>query len=99
MFQPIQNIKWDPQEPVDMINPYTGFYSFVSLCKSINIAKILQFVMDFHGKIESLAGGDLPKRVQKDLKKDVVNFTFRKLIDNYSRVKKVNIRDEFFFIS
>jgi len=78
VFLPISNMKWEYQEASETPNAYTD--------------KIIQFVIDMHGKIESLNEEGMPIRVQKDLKKDVLNFTFRKLIDIYSRIKKFNMQ-------
>ncbi len=75
VFNPIVTMKWDYQEASDIANAYTS--------------KVMQFVLGMHEKIGTLNEEGMPIRVQKDLKKDVLNFTFRKLIDVYSRVKKV----------
>lgn len=65
-------------------------FSFASKVKT-NIDKIIQFVHEFCGQINNFDAEGMSKNVQKDLKKDVINFTFRKLIDNFSRIKRVRI--------
>ena len=51
--------------------------------------KVILFVKDFYAQIDGPQSEGLSKKVKKDLKKDLVNFTFRKLLDNFSKVKKV----------
>lgn len=53
------------------------------------IERIIQFLDEHFKDIDSLSNKGLPKRVIKDLKKDVINFMFRKFIDNFSKIKKV----------
>jgi hypothetical protein len=53
------------------------------------VDRVLYFAKDFKEKLSCIAGGAIPQKIQNDLMKDVLNFTFRQLTENFSKVKKV----------
>jgi len=80
-FQNIPNVKWEVNTNNPVSKELTNIYT----------ERVVYFIKEFKEKVKCLAGGIIPEHVQQDLLREVIIFTFKQLMDSYSKIKKFNL--------